>query len=368
MSLFDQLNLIEDSRSHINRGHDLVDIIFLVLAAIASGCNGWLEIEEFGNENLSWLQKHRPFTHGIPTRHSIARIIKTIDAEMMILALFSWVNTLRASAGRPLIAIDGKTLRGAVNQQGSEHAVHLVSAFDVEHGLVLYQQDTQTKGSELATVRELLHMLDIRDAILTFDALHCNADTLKQITKRKGDYVVQVKSNQPNLLKAIKEQFEPHWAGDGSSLATFEEKEKGHGREECRTTFQLPAVLPKELAKKWPSVRSFIAVERVRKCRRKNKTTIETHYYMSSMPVDVELAARSIRQHWRIENQQHWILDVTFKEDDSRIADRDNAKKLALFRRIILGLLGQHPLKASMPSKMRKASWNGKFRTELFFG
>ena len=181
MSLFDHLNLIEDPRSHINLDHNLVDIIFLVLAATASGCSGWLDIEEFGNEHLAWLQQHRPFTKGIPTRHSIARIIKAIDVEMMVLALFRWTNSLRAATDKPLIAIDGKTLCGAVNQQGAEHSLHLVSAFDTEQGIVLYQEDTKTKGSEIATVRELLHMLDVQDAVLTFDALHCNKETLKQI-------------------------------------------------------------------------------------------------------------------------------------------------------------------------------------------
>lgn len=366
MSLFDHLNLIEDPRSHINLDHDLVDIMFLVLAAIASGCNGWLEIEEFGNEHLPWLQKHRPFEKGIPTRHSIARIIKVIDVEMMILALFRWVNCLRETAGRPLIAIDGKTLRGAVNQRGNENALHLVSAFDTEQGIVLFQQDTQTKGSELFAVRELLHMLDIQDAVLTFDALHCNKETLQQITKRKGDYIVQVKANQPNLKKAIEEQFQPYWDADEITLPTFAECDKGHGREERRITFQMKAALPKELVKKWPSAKSLIAVERERKCQ--GKTTIDTHYYLSSLPVNVELAARAVRQHWHIENQQHWVLDVTFKEDSSRIGDRENAKKMALLRRIIFNLLQQHPLKVSKPSKMRKAAWNGDFRSEIFFG
>ncbi|MES9918626.1 MAG: ISAs1 family transposase [Candidatus Thiodiazotropha sp. 4PDIV1] len=366
MSLFDHLNLIEDPRSHINLNHNLVDIIFLVLAATASGCNGWLDIEEFGNEHLAWLQQHRPFTKGIPTRHSIARIIKAIDVEMMVLALFRWTNSLRAAADKPLIAIDGKTLRGAVNQQGAEHSLHLVSAFDTEQGIVLYQEDTKTKGSEIATVRELLHMLDVQDAVLTFDALHCNKETLQQIIKRKGDYIVQVKGNQPNLRKAIEAQFQPHWEAEGTGLPMFEEEDKGHGREERRTTFQIPAMLPKEIAKHWPSAKSVIAVERKRTSQ--GKTTFDTHYYLSSLAVDVALAARAVRQHWHIENQQHWVLDVTFKEDASRIGDRENAKKMALFRRIVFNLLQQHPLKASKPSKIRKAAWNGDFRSELFFG
>nr|WP_320125210.1 ISAs1 family transposase [uncultured Shewanella sp.] len=366
MSLFEHLKLIEDPRSHINLDHDLVDIIFLVLAAIASGCDGWQAIEEFGQENLSWLRKHRDFDKGIPTRHSIARIIKVIDTEILVLTLFSWANSLRETSSKPLIAIDGKTLRGAVNQHGAKNALHLVSAFDTEQGIVLYQQDTQTKGNEIATVQALLHMLDIKDAVVTFDALHCQRETLQQIIKAKGDYVVQVKGNQPLLRQAIEMQFQPHWDNDGVDILSIEEDDKGHGRKEHRTTFQIPAKLPQALAKKWLSAKSLIAVERQR--THKGVTTINTDYYLSSLPLDVELAAKAVRQHWHIENQQHWVLDVTFREDCSRIGDRENAKKMALFRRIVLNLLEQHPLKASKPTKIRKAAWNGDFRSEIFFG
>ncbi|WP_341501355.1 ISAs1 family transposase [Gallaecimonas sp. GXIMD4217] len=366
MSLFDHLTLIEDTRSPINRQHNLVDVIFLVMSAMASGCEGWLDIEEFGHEHLDWLRQHRPFEAGIPTRHSIARIIKAVDAQCLVLALFSWVNHLRQANGRQLIAIDGKTLRGAVNQQGKEQALHLISAFDTEQGVTLFQQATATKGGELVAVRELLTMLDIRDAVLTFDALHCNKETLHQISKRKGDYIVQVKGNQPSLREAIEEIFQPYWDSGAAGLPQHEQTEQGHGRQERRTVFQLPATLSKELAKKWPSAKSVIAVERER--RHRGRTSIDTHYYLSSLDIDPAFVSDGIRQHWHIENQQHWVLDVTFREDCSRIGDRENAKKMALLRRIVLNLLQQHPLQVSKPSKRRKAAWNGKFRSELFFG
>jgi predicted transposase YbfD/YdcC len=366
MSLFDHLKLIEDTRSYINRHHDLVDIIFLVLSATVSGCKGWREIAEFGNEHIDWLKKHRAFDSGIPTRHSIARIMKAIDVERMTLVLFHWANARRQASKRPLIAIDGKTLRGAVNQQGKENTLHLVTAYDTDDGLVLYQQDTKAKGSELVTVRDMLPMLDIKDAILSFDALHCNQETLKQISQRKGDYVVQVKGNQPKLREAIEEKFKPYWAQETLEIASYSESNKGHGREERRSVFQLTANLPKELKKKWPSAKTIIAVERERK--KGDRTSFDTHYYLSSLAVEPELAYRAIRQHWHIENKQHWVLDVTFKEDSCRIGDRENAKKMALIRRIVLNFLEQHPLKASKPSKMRKAAWNDDFRTELFFG
>ena len=303
MSLFDHLKLIEDPRSHINLDHDLVDIIFLVLAAIALGCNGWKSINEFGVEKLEWLRQHRDFDNGIPSRHSIARIIGAVDAEILVSSLFRWANQLRKASDKPLIAIDAKTVRGAVNQNDSDGALHLVSAFDTEQGIVLYQLDTKTKGSEIATVQDLLHFLDIKGTVLTFDALHCQRETLQQISKAKGDYVVQVKNNQPLLRQAIVALFQPSRDKGGTDLPCVEHESKGHGRKERRTTFQLKAKLPKELATKWPSAKSLVAVERQRKY--KGKTTIDTDYYLSSLPVDVKLAANAVRQHWHIENQQH---------------------------------------------------------------
>ncbi len=192
-------------------------------------------------------------------------------------------------------------------------------------------------------------MFDIKDAVGTFDALHCQRERLQQIFKAKGEYIFQVKGNQPLLRQAIEMQFRPRWDVGGVDMLSVEADDKGHGRKESRTTFQIPAKLPQALAKKWPSAKSLIAVERQR--THKGVTTINTDYYLSSLPLDIELAAKAVRQHWHIENQQHWVLDVTFREDCSRIGDRENAKKMALFRRIVLNLLEQHPLKASSQPK-----------------
>ena len=366
MSLLDHLSLVEDPRSSINLQHDLVDVMFLVIASVASGMEGWAEIEEFGNDHLDWFRQYRDFKSGIPTRHSIARIFKLVNAEQLTLAMFSWVNAQRKQAGQTVLALDGKTLRGAVNRNDKHEKLHMVTAFDTTDGVVLYQQPTPVKGGEVAAVRDVISMLNIKDTVLTMDALHCQVETLAQIQAKKGDYIVQVKKNQPSVHTAISEAFAPHWANDGQGLAQHEQSDKGHDRIERRTVFQLPANLSKELQKRWPSAKSFIAVERERKA--KGRTSQDTSFYISSLEVNPEKAFNCVRKHWHTENRQHWVLDVTFKEDASLIGDREAAERFALFRRIALNLVAQNPLKLSKRIKIKKASWNDEFRSELFFG
>ena len=366
MDFFAHLSLIEDPRSSVNRQHDLVDIMFLVMAAVVSGCEGWQEIEDFGTNKLDWLRKYRPFAGAIPTRHSIARIIRGIAIEPLVHALFTWVNARRQAAGQSIIAIDGKTIRGAVNQHGSDNCLHLVTAFDTGEGLVLCQKATQHKGGEIETVRQLIDCLDIKDAIVTMDALHCQKETLQRLTARGADFVVQVKENQPGLLAAIRSQFQPWWEHDGEGLAQHCTQEQGHGRQEERTVFQLTAELPAEQKLAWPGITSLIAVERSR--GQKGKVTLDTQYYVSSLAIEPEQAAKAVRQHWHIETQQHWVLDVTYREDLSRIGDREAAEVFALFRRIALNMAQHHPKSISKRRKIKCACWSDDFRMEMFFG
>jgi predicted transposase YbfD/YdcC len=366
MDFFAHLSLIEDPRSHVNRQHNLVDIMFLVMAAVVSGCEGWQEIEDFGTNKLDWLRKYRPFACGIPTRHSIARIIKGVKIEPLVQSLFAWVNARRKAAGQPIIAIDGKTIRGAVNQNGPDNALHLVSAFDTGEGLVLCQQATKNKGGEIEAVRQLIDCLDIKGTIVTMDALHCQKDTLQQLTKSGADFVVQVKENQPKLLEALRTQFQPYWERNGEGLAHHYTQNQGHGRQEERTVFQLAAELPEELRQSWPGIRSLVAVERSRS--RNGTGSLDTSYYVSSLEIDPEQAAKAVRQHWQIENQQHWVLDVTYREDVSRLGDREAAEVFALFRRIALNMAQHHPKQMSKRRKIKCSCWNDDFRVEMFFG
>lgn len=363
MSLFSHLSLVEDPRSYINQRHDLVDVLFLVLSALASGQNGWSEIQQFGELRIDWLRKFRTFAHGIPRRHTICRIMQAINPASFQLCLFRWINDIRSQCDKPLLAIDGKTLRGA-SASGHKN-FHSVSAYDVNNGLSLYQEMAAGKGKEIEAVQSLISMLNIDSALITLDALHAQKETLEGIIARNGDYLVQVKGNQRRLFSSVKTQFDEAFK-DESTLARCETFNQAHGRMEQRITFQIPAKFCPELKEKWPSVKTLVAVERHRKDKKTN--TLDTAFYLSSHEIAPEFIGTSVREHWRIENSLHWILDVVYHEDACRIHDGNAAESLAIMRRLALNLARlETTQKRSIKSKVQRALLSDEYRELMIF-
>ncbi len=365
MSIISHLERIEDPRTDINVKHDLIDVMFLTISAVLSGADGWKSIQEFGDMQLEWLRKHRHFAHGIPRRHCIANIIKALDTDALLSALLAWINSRREAKGVSHIAIDGKVMRGCW-KESVHNALNVVSAYDVEEGLALYQQTASSKGREGELARNIIDMLNVEGSVVTLDALHCQRETLDTIIDGKGDFVVQVKANQKNLHHAVKAHFAAHY---GNLASTDEDTQSalGHGRGETRTVMQLPIALPQALREKWPHVKTVIEVARSRQVG--NETSYTSHFYVSSLSPNPTLVAKAIREHWHVENKLHWVLDVVFNEDSVKITDPDGAAHIALFNRVCLNIIKQHNgRKDSMAAKRRGAAWNGDFRSELLFG
>ncbi|MBD2798260.1 ISAs1 family transposase [Xenorhabdus sp. 18] len=365
MTLIEHLSIVKETRSDINRQYDLIDVIFLVVSAIMAGAEGWQDIETYGRAKIQWLQTYRPFPNGIPRRHTIARILRAIELDSLLEALLNWVNEQRESGNKPVIAFDGKVLRRAYRND-KKNAVQLVTAYDTEAGLVLSQKATATKNGEISIVRQMLDMLNLKGSIVTLDALHCQHETLEKISEKKAHVVVQVKRNQPNLWNAVQSQFQAVFDAGKEQVMT-EIKQEAHGRREERYVFQLKPKFPPEMAERWPTIRSIIAVERHR--TQNGKGTVDTAYYVSSLSPRHKSLGYYIRQHWRIENSQHYILDVVFKEDDSRIVLEGAIENLALFRRFVLNMVKQCDCGApSQRNKLKKASWCDDYRARVFFG
>jgi len=367
MSFFENLENLIDTRKDINIEYNLADIVFLTMAAVLSGAKGWKAIEIFGHAQLNWLRQYRDFSSGIPTRHSIGRIIRGIKSESFVACFIQWVNQIRDSTNCEHIAFDGKVLRGS--KRGTDvHALQLMTAMIIESGLVVYQKETSCKTNEIPVMQSMLSDMDVKGAVITADAMHCQTETAKRIREGGGDYVLQIKANQNNLLKAVQAYFHKVYRDEPQLLEKphYQELDGEHGRINERYYRVLPITDWLSEAQGFEDSCSIIEVQRTRTI--KEKASEETYYYISSIKDNKQKISQAIRGHWGIENSQHWVLDVTFREDECQIYAEDGAKNLASMRRVLLNMVKQHPLKDSVAGKLQRASWDGHFRAAILFG
>lgn len=367
MAFIEHFNELEDTRSHINKRHDLLDIIFLTIVAILSGAEGWKDIKQFGDNKIDWLRKFRAFENGIPVDDTIARIISSLEPEALMRCFIKWVNEIREANGQSVIAFDGKTLRHSFDGD-RKTALHSVSAYSVQQGLVLAQCKSKSKKNEVSTVMELIELLELKGNIITADAMHCLKKVATAIDKKGGDYVLQVKNNQGKLSKEIK-AFYHKTRRDNPELieqGQYIQVNDGHGRIEERIYTQLQVTDWLEQRKGWSNLQSVIEV--VRKRHVNGKSSEETAYYISSLPLSPKEISKAIRDHWGIENSSHWVLDMTFKEDESRIRRGDAPENMATFRRFSMNLARLSPIKDSMKGKLKQAAWSDDVREQLIFG
>ena len=297
---------------------------------------------------------------------TIARIIGALDPHKMTACFISWVNEIRSQAGQhQFIAIDGKTFRHSA-QAEPNNALHSITVWLRAQGLVFCQHKSEGKKNEIKRVQSLIETLELTGATVTLDAMHCQKATAKLLRRRKADYVLGVKDNQKGLREELQwwfEGFEGQWPRDAS---TFEQTNAGHGRIEVRRYVQLPLTEKLVYASGWEGARSVVRVERERHVGQ--KTTSETVYYISSHAPNAAFMAEAIRSHWEVENKAHWVLDVVYKEDDSRIRRNDGAQNVGLIRRLCMNLARLHPGKDSMRGKLKAAGWDDDYREELVFG
>lgn len=367
MPFFDEIENIEDHRVDANKDYELADIIFLVISAVLCGAKGWKAIEIFGQSQLQWLREYRDFPNGIPTRHSIGRIIRGIKAESMVSCFLQFSNSLREKSKQEHIAFDGKVLCGSKHGE-DKNALQLMTAMIVESGLIIYQKETETKTNEIPIMQSMLKSMSVDNAVITADAMHCQTETAAVIRNENADYVLQVKGNQKHLKQEIEAYFHKIRRDTPELIQNnhFYEVDNEHGRINERHYRLLPITSWFDNTKKFQDSFAIIEVERIRTL--KHKIEKETSFYITSLKEDVKSVAGYIRQHWAIENSQHWILDVTFREDECQIYADDGARNLASIRRALLNLIKAHPLKDSVAGKMQRACWDGKFRSEILFG
>jgi predicted transposase YbfD/YdcC len=351
-----------DPRVEGRTDHDLLDIVVLALCGVMSGAEGWDDIEAWGREREAWLRRFLRLRNGIPGHDTIRRVFEALSPLELERRFESWISGICPAVAGRVIAIDGKALRGSGSIRRGQRALHLVSAYAAEYGLTLGQRACDEKSNEITAIAELLPVLALEGAVVTIDAMGCQTAIAEQITQARGDYVLAVKDNQPQLAEALRDFFASvNRPGHlPRTVNTFETLDKGHGRLEtrrCCAVGELDWLDLLGLKARWPKLASVACIESTRHIG--DRVESDTRYVISSLPADAARLLHAVRAHWGIENGLHWCLDVTFGDDASPIRLRNAALNFAFLRRTALNLFrSDTSRKLSLPKKRKTAAWN----------
>lgn len=348
--------------------HHLVEIIMVAVCAVLCGAESWSEVEEFGVAKEAWLKQYLELPAGIPSHDTFSRVFRLLDATAFQERFMKWVEaTFRVARGQ-VIAVDGKTARGSRDSFRGQEAIHLVSAFAHQSGLLLGQRKVDEKSNEITAVPELLQALFIKGCVVTVDALNCQKNIAQTIIDGGGDYVFALKANHPQLHQEVVDWFA--WASERDFRDldhTFHETvNKAHGRLEIRQCYALSdphAFQALAYYDGWAGLHSIAVVYRER--RLPDRIQAETTYFLSSLPPAAERILEATRAHWSVENTFHWTLDVTFAEDASRVRLDNAPENFAVLRHVAFNLLKSHPSKASLKRKRLRAALDDSFLFDL---
>lgn len=331
---------LEDPRMERTRLHSLSDILFIAIVAVLCGADSWTEVEWFGGLRQEWLKTFLALPNGIPSHDTFGRVFARLKPEQLECCFMNWMRALAEVSEGRLIAIDGKTLRRSFDKADNRAAIHMVSAWCETNHLVLGQLATDEKSNEITAIPRLLEMLDVRNCVVTIDAMGCQKEIAAQIVTQKGHYVLAVKENQPGLYEVIKEMFDELTTRGivGSRHRFHEDVDAGHGRVETRRIWTSDWIEWYQGREQWAGLHSFICVESVREVQ--GKASTERRYFISDLNgSDPAAMLGYIRGHWGVENRLHWSLDVTFREDQLRHRKGHSAENFSRIRRLALNLL-----------------------------
>ena len=365
---------LEDPRSPVNLQHPLVSVVVIALMAVLAGARGPTAIAKWAALKEAPLVTALNLPHGVPRKDVFRRVLMSLKPGAFQTCFANWLQSLRAAAAvatgveQPVLPIDGKTARRSHDRKNGLGALHSASVWASEFGLSLGQVACAEKSNEITAIPELLRLVDIRGAIITIDAMGTQKAIAAQIIEGEADYVLALKGNQETWHQAVIDHIHEQWEDDFARVKArrHQTPETGHGRQERRTYIQMP--VPEDLPGRelWKGLKSIGVV--VSECVRDEKETIEVRYYISSLGVGVKRFAHAVRSHWSIENTCPWSLDVTYREDESRIRERHLRENFAWLNRFTLSLLKQHPGRDSVAMKRRSCGWSDNYLLEVLCG
>jgi predicted transposase YbfD/YdcC len=370
ITIADHFGEMEDPRVGWSIQHKLIDIITIAICAVICGADTWVDIETYGLAKLEWFKQFLELPNGIPSHDTFARVFARLNPEQFQQSFLSWIKSISNVTQGEVIAIDGKTLRHSYDRSQSQGAISMVSAWATNNRLVLGQVKVDKKSNEIKAIPELIKVLSLRGCIVTIDAIGCQKEIVKLIAGQEADYVITLKKNQGSLYKRVEALFSEALRSKYQGFIHSIERtsEESHSREETRYCVMLSNVQNQiDPEGEWQNLHSIGRADVMRTV--KGKTKIETRYFISSLPNNAKLLAQSIRQHWGIENSLHWVLDVAFREDDSRIRKDNAPQNFAVLRHIANSLLQQNKsVKTGIKNKRLKAGWDNEYLAKVLFG
>ena len=363
---------VEDPRRGYLNDHPLINIITIALCAIIAGAEGWVDVENFGKQKQRWLGQFLDLKNGIPSHDTFGRVFARLDPEAFRESFLSWVKAIFEVTNGQVIAIDGKQLRGSHDKGLGKKAITMVSAWATTNHLVLGQVKVKTKSNEITAIPALLALLDLTGCIVTIDAIGCQREIAQQIINQGGDYLLSVKENQKQLYEDLKLFFKLARQNNFTKVTytTHQTIDNNHGRLEIRRCWAISGEESLAFLRAdglWPRLQSLVMIESERHLAK--KVSKQTSYFITSLTNDARLILAAKRSHWGIENGLHWILDVAFREDDSRVRQGNADQNLAVLRHMALNLLKQEKsAKGGIQAKRLQAAWNEDYLVKVLSG
>ena len=348
--------------------YPLIEIITIAICAVIAGADGWSEVETFGKRKEAWLKQFLKLKNGIPSHDTFGDVFRMLNAEAFQRSFMRWIEGVFTITQGQVIAIDGKTARRSHDKTIGKDAIHLVSAWASANGITLGQPKVDDKSNEITAIPELLERLNVTGCIVTIDAMGCQKKIAQKIRDEKADDGLCLKDNQANFLQDVQDWFAhaDQVNFQGMNHDYHETVNKGHGRIDLRRCWTVTDPVAFDYLRHyegWADLQTIVRVQRER--RFSDKTEQETTDYLSSLPSNAALILNAIRCHWRVENSLHWVLDVVFREDASRIRKENSSQNRAVVRNIALNILKQDPSKGSLKQKRYRAALDDTFLLQL---